>query len=154
MCCHFVFYLNHKNAHSARYLLGEHHREPVPVRAADAQARERVAVLEAAGVAAAVAERNAGHKRGQHGQHAPEYDACIVDAPAACPLVKNRNHVGARIDAPAACPLVENRNHVGDTRHEHVEQGEKHSSQTQGLLPKYEMFINNRRIYDPSDHEL
>jgi hypothetical protein len=132
-----MFFISYalKHAHSARYLLGEHPREPVPVRAADAQARERVAVLDAASVAAAVAERHAGHKGDQHGQHAPEYDACIVGA-------------------PAARPLVENRNHVGDTHHEHVEQGEKHSSQTRGLLPKYEMFINNQRIYDPSDHEL
>jgi hypothetical protein len=117
MGCHFVFYLNHKYAHSARYLLGEHPREPVPVRAADAQARERVAVLEAAGVAAAVAERNAGHKCDQHGQHEPELDACMVDA-------------------PAACVLVENRNLVGEARHERVEQGEKHSSQTRGCSLK------------------
>ena len=75
-----MFLFEPQNAHSARDLLGglcrelclgvlaEYHCEPVPARAADAQARERVAVLEAAGVAAAVAERNAGHKRGQHGQ--------------------------------------------------------------------------------------
>jgi hypothetical protein len=75
-----MFFISYalKHAHSARYLLGEHPREPVPVRAADAQARERVAVLDAASVAAAVAERHAGHKGDQHGQHAPEYEVAGV----------------------------------------------------------------------------
>ena len=127
MCCHFVFYLNHKYAHSARYLLGEHPREPVPVRAADAQARERVAVLDAAGVAAAVAERNAGHKRGQHGQHAPEDDACRPDARAAHALVENREHAGERRRREKRVALAND--------------GGIHCSETQECIRKYEMII-------------
>ena len=114
-----MFFISYalKHAHSARYLLGEHPREPVPVRAADAQARERVAVLDAAGVAAAVAERNANHKRGHHGQHAPEDDA-------------RRRHDELELADKGSSDEGKSDEDV-------------HSSETQGCLRKYEMIINS-----------
>ena len=116
MCCHFVFYLNHKNVHSARYLFIKL-LKPEVERRANTQPRERVGVLQAAGVAAAVAERNAGHKRGQHGQQAEEHDA-------------RRRHDELAGSSPKDEGKSESEANV-------------HCSETQGCLRKYGMIINS-----------